>query len=46
MANILADRIPGGEAHRIANLAWRIAGALLTATLVFSALYFFVSNLE
>ena len=35
-----------GDAHDLANLSLRVAGVLVTATLVFTALYFFVQALE
>jgi hypothetical protein len=35
-----------GDAHDWANLSLRVAGVLVTATLVFTALYFFVQALE
>jgi len=35
-----------GDAHDLANLPLRVAGVLVTAALVFTALYFFVQALE
>jgi hypothetical protein len=34
------------DTHRLANLSLRLAGVLVTATLVFAALFFFVRALE
>jgi len=34
------------DTHRLANLSLRLAGVLVTATLVFAALYFFVQSLD
>jgi hypothetical protein len=44
----LTERIKrdAGDAHDLANLSLRVAGVLVTATLVFTALYFFVQALE
>ena len=36
----------GGDVHHLASLSLRVAGVLLIATVVFSALYFFVQALE
>jgi len=35
-----------GDAHDLVNLSLRVAGVLVTATLVFAALFFFVRALE
>jgi len=35
-----------GDVHHLANLSLRVAGVLVTAALVFSALYFFVQALD
>ena len=48
MSDTLTERIERdeGDAHHLANLSLRVAGVLVTATLVFTALYFFVQALE
>lgn len=35
-----------GDAHHLVDLALRVAGLLVVATLVFAVLYFFVQSLD
>ena len=48
MSDTLTERIKrnAGDAQHLANLSLRVAGVLVTAALVFAALYFFVQALE